>query len=111
MTRLAGQKRRVERRGECLHCAKDIEEAQHGGAGLTLPAGPLAKSEDRDAQVVGGAGFIKAQAVHEVGELVRGWHGFSRVRKTRQGRWRVGLRGQGSEVIHQGQQASGADCG
>ena len=42
MTRFTRQKPRMERGSECLHCAQNIEEAQHGGAGLAFTAGLLA---------------------------------------------------------------------
>ena len=103
MTRFWGQKRGVERGGQCFDHAEYIEEAKHGRTGLTFTAAPLPQGKHGDTQIIGGFAFVKVQSVHGVpdpgGEGVRGGvragaaglsgvcHGvgFSGVRKTRHG--------------------------
>lgn len=116
MTRFRGQKRGVERGGQCFDHPENVEKAKDSGPGLALPAGPFAQGEHGHPQVVGGFAFVKVQAVHGVahpgGEGVRGGvragaaglssvcHGvgFSGVRKTRHKAGFRGSRGQGLQV-------------
>ena len=116
MTRFRGQKRCVERGGQCFDHAENVEKAKDCGPGLTFARGPLPKGKHGDTQIIGGFAFVKVQPVHGVtdpgGEGVRGGvragaaglssvcHGvgFSGVRKTRHGAGFRGSRGQGLQV-------------
>ena len=89
--------------GECFDHPQHVEQANDRRAGLTFAAAPLAKGEDGHPEIIGGAGFVEAQAgdcfADPGGEAIGGGvragaagffgvvHGFSlsRIRKTRHG--------------------------
>ena len=62
--------------GQCFNHAQHVKQAKDCRAGFALPAAPLAKGEDWDAEIIGGFAFVKVQSVHGVpdpgGEAIGG---------------------------------------